>query len=238
MIIPSIRDLANSLIFRLSTLMLRVRLYLQVRLKLTKNYQPNPFDRKKSSALRVCADRYDAISSNLPDSPLSCLDIGCNQGYFTLSFAERGGYCLGIDEDRNAIFIAEAIRQINSVQNAVFSNSMVELENIPGLPKFDVVIFLSVFHHIVRHNGLSYAPQYMRELSRRNANYLVFETGQPNEQTMVWAKDMEFMLPDIEKWVEEMLLDIGYEKVKVIGRYQAVRSEVPRLLFLAEKEGQ
>jgi len=210
-------------------------LFLQKRLKLTKNYQPNPFDIIESITLRDCSDRFDAISNNLPHTPLSCLDIGCNEGYFTFKFAERGGFCVGLDAGRNEIMIADAIKQLNSVNNIVFSNSDVTLESLKGLPKFSLVIFLSVFHHIVRHNGLEYAKQYMNEISNINSKYLVFETGQPDEVTMSWAEEMSFMLPNIQVWVEEMLKDIGYDNIKVIGQHQAVKSTVPRLLFLAEK---
>jgi hypothetical protein len=94
---------------------------------------------------------------------------------------------------------------------------------------------MSVFHHIARHNGLQYAEEFMLALSHINSKYLIFETGQPNELNTTWAEDLEFMRPNIEAWISEMLKRSGYKKISVIGKNHGVYSDVDRLLFLAEK---
>jgi len=209
-------------------------LFIQNNLNLTKGYQPNPFILDGDS-IRVCQDRFISIDSELPNEPLSCLDIGCNEGFFTFKIAERGGFCMGIDSGRNEIMIAESIKEINCIENVSFVNMKISLDSFKGLPSFDVIFLLSVFHHIVRHNDIEYAKIFMLELFVKNHKYLVFETGQPDEEGVDWTKDLFFMLPNPEAWVKNMLLSVGYSSVKVIGKNKSIKSSVPRLLFLATK---
>jgi len=229
-------DLANVILYRVTILFIKIRIALQFKLKLTKAYQPSPFgERSQQFSGRECQSRFDDINKCLPSSALSALDIGCNEGYFIFRMAERGGFCHGIDMGRNEIMVADGLAKINKINNVSFSNAKIDLEYINGLPHYDVIIFMSVFHHIARHEGLKYAEKFMLSLSSINIKYLIFETGQPNELNTTWANDLNFMLPDIESWITEMLKRSGYKKINVIGKNHGVYSEVNRLLFLAEK---
>ena len=228
------RNYINALIYRVTVLFYRVRLFIQNIFHLTKGYQPNPFILDGDS-IRVCQDRFASIDSEVPNEPLSCLDIGCNEGFFTFKMAERGGFCMGIDSGRNEVMVAESIKEINRIENVSFVNMQISPDSFKSLPSFDIIFLLSVFHHIVRHNDIEYAKKFMIELSMRNHKYLVFETGQPDEEGVDWTKDLFFMLPDPEVWIKNMLLSVGYSSVKVIGKNKSIRSSIPRLLFLATK---
>jgi len=127
------------------------------------------------------------------------------------------------------------LAKINNINNVSFSNAEIDVDYISGLPHYDVIIFMSVFRHIARHNGLEYAEEFMSALSRINRKYLVFETGQPDELNTSWAEDLAFMGSDIESWVSKMLKKSGYNKISVIGKNSGIYSNVNRLLFLAEK---
>ncbi len=167
--------------------------------------------------------------------PLSCLDIGCNEGFFVFKLADRGGLCVGIDSGRNEIMTANSIKSIYQIDNVIFSNLYVKPKDITGFPVFDVVIFHSIFHHLVSNNGLEFAKDFVRKVASINSKYLIFETGQPNEKGVTWSDNMNFMLPDIDLWVKDMLMECGYTKVSVIGNSKSFRSDVQRSLFLAEK---
>ena len=229
------KALISVIINKISMWLTKTMLFLQRRFKLTKVYQPDPFNDINYSILRPSSDRFALIDNYLPNSPLSSLDIGCNEGYFTFKMAERGGFCVGVDSARNEIMIAKALSKIHSIHNAVFLNDSLRPKTLLGYAKFDVIIFLSVFHHIVRHNGLDYGLDFMRSLASINTQYLIFETGQPNEDGVGWTDDLAFMEPDVETWVKYMLTSVGYKKVTVIGQNKSVKSDVMRLLFLAEK---
>jgi SAM-dependent methyltransferase len=229
-------DLVNSALYKVVITCTKIRIALQFRLKLTKAYQPSVFgERSQCGAGRECQDRFKNINECLPDTPLSCLDIGCNEGYFVFRMSERGGFCHGIDKGRNEIMVADGLAKVNNINNVSFSNAEIDVDYIFGLPHYDVIIFMSVFHHIARHNGLKYAEEFMLALSSINNKYLIFETGQPNELNTEWAEDLTFMKPDVESWISEMLRRSGYAKISVIGKNHGIYSEVDRLLFLAEK---
>jgi SAM-dependent methyltransferase len=198
-------------------------------------YQPNPFDDYSDYNTRVCRERFSFIDKSLPNKPLSCLDIGCNEGYFVFKLAKRGGFCVGIDSGRNEIMVANSIKAINNVDNAVFSNLHLKADDVKNYPVFEVILFLSVFHHLVKNNGLDYAKLFVKNIFLINSKYFIFETGQPNEEGVPWASKLNFMLPDIDNWIKNMLIESGYKKITLIGKNKSIRSTTQRSLFLAEK---
>jgi cyclopropane fatty-acyl-phospholipid synthase-like methyltransferase len=229
-------DIANAVLYKAVIFCIKVRIWTQFKFKLTKAYQPDSFNkRSQNKASRECENRFKNINDHLPKHAFSTLDIGCNEGYFVFKMAERGGFCHGIDKGRNEIMVADGLAKINNINNIAFSNNEVDMDFIASLPHYDVVIFMSVFHHIARHNGLQYAEEFMSALSCINSKYLIFETGQPDELNTTWARDLGFMQPNVELWVCDMLKRSGYSKIKVIGRNSGIYSDIDRLLFLAEK---
>jgi 2-polyprenyl-3-methyl-5-hydroxy-6-metoxy-1,4-benzoquinol methylase len=234
-IMKKIISYINAILNRLTKLFLKLRYFLQRKLNLTKMYQPNPFIVDDGTNIRDCLERFSSIDEFLPREPLSCLDIGCNEGFFVFKLADRGGFCVGVDSGRNEIMAANSIKSIYQINNVIFSNMHVEPKDFKGFPIFNVVIFLSVFHHLVKNNGVDFAKNFVREIASINSKYLVFETGQPNEKGVTWAENMNFMLPDVDLWVKKMLLECGYKKVTIIGKNKSIRSDVQRFLFLAEK---
>jgi len=233
----NIVNLMNAVLYRFELLYFRIRLGVQRTFRLTKKYQLNPFIKGKQSApLRDTKARFDLIDKVLPQERLSCIDIGCNEGYFVFKVAERGGFCLGLDQDRNAIMVAQARAQIHKIDNVTFSNYQLDVEKCKALPKVDVIVFLSVFHHVLRHNGIEYAMDFLRAISSINTRFMIFETGQPDEENVSWTKDLDVMGDDFEQWIIEALKSVGYSKVTVLGETDSIRSDTARLLFFAEKQ--
>jgi SAM-dependent methyltransferase len=233
----SMRDIVNAVIYRISLYLLRGRVFLQDRFKLVKSYQPNPFVPvdQQTPPWRDSIDRYLSISQALPDMPFSCLDVGCNEGFFVFKMAERGGFCLGLDAGRNEIMVADSLAKIYKVNNVSFINETIDPEKSKALPVFDVVIFMSLFHHLARHNGLEYATQILQGISDSCGKYMIFETGQPDEENVSWADELKYMFPDVRVWCTDLLKGCGFNSVKVIGQHKAIYSNVPRFLFLASK---
>jgi len=233
----NIVNIMNAVLYRLEMLYFRIRLGVQRVFRLTKKYQLNPFIKgKQSTPLRDTKARFNLINKVLPRERLSCIDIGCNEGYFVFKIAERGGFCIGVDQDRNAIMVADARAKIHKVDNVTFSNYQLDVEKCRALPKVDVVVFLSVFHHILRHNGIEYAMDFLRAISAINIRYMIFETGQPNEKNVSWTNDLDIMGDDFEQWIVETLKSVGYSRVTLLGETDSIRSDTARLLFLAEKQ--
>jgi|GEM_PF-826465 len=234
-----LKDITNALIHRANIVLLRLRLFSQFRLGLLKQYQPDPFSRESADASytgRACIDRFEAISKVLPpNTPLSVLDVGCNIGYFVFRMAERGGFCLGTDIGRNEIMAAQALAYVHEIQNAAFTRFKVTPETVHFLPQVDTIFCLSIFHHFVRYFGEQDALEMMRDLSGKAGKYLVFETGQPDESGVAWADKLSFMRPDPREWIHGFLLELGFNKVHNLGKFQTSVSHVKRHLFVAER---
>lgn len=232
----NLRDVANILLDRLSRGSLRLRLIVQRVFRLTHAYQPSPFVSDMQLDPRACRKRFCAASAALNDIKApSVLDIGCNQGYFSFRFAELGGVCIGIDNDRSELMAARALAEINKVRNVAFLEITLDETNIGGLPTSDIVICLSVFHHWVRHYGEVKAINMLAMLSKKANMALIFDSGQPEEVSTTWAKELSFMTPSGPIWIAQHLADLGFVDVQEVGSFSTTLSEIPRSLFVARR---
>nr|BFD40621.1 hypothetical protein FFPRI1PSEUD_21200 [Pseudomonas sp. FFPRI_1] len=112
-------------------------------------------------ASRPCADRleviaviYDALQTLL-GRPLKILDLGCAQGYFSLSLASRGASVRGVDFLDKNIFLCNALAEENPQFNVTFEIGRVEdvIDQLqPG--QYDLILGLSVFHHVIHERGV------------------------------------------------------------------------------------
>jgi len=94
----------------------------------------------------------------------SVLDIGCNNGFFSLDIADRGvGRVQGVDLRASNIAQAEFLRQRYGFENVSFSVS--DADDLPR-EQWDVVLNLGVLYHVV--NPLQFIRQ-TYELCRKFA---------------------------------------------------------------------
>ena len=234
-VVHTYRTVSYALIERCENILLWLRLFWQTRLGLLEIYQPIYTHQPGSGepALRECEDRLRAFTARLPDGPISVLDIGCNIGFFVLSLAQRGGICVGVDAAGKQILAAKAIAALNKAKNATFVHTAVTPENVFTLPRCDLVLCLSVFHHWVRVFGKDAACRMLQIVAEHTGRYLVFETGQPDEVGARWAYELEFMHPDADTWAQVFLREAGFAEVHNLGTFPTSVSNTPRHLFLA-----
>lgn len=230
------KDLTNAGINRINRMLMRFRLGVQYNCGLVKDYQPNPFSKKskRSTGGRLCEDRYNVIANCLPDQPLSFIDLGCNCGYFTFRMAEKGGFGIGIEAGRNEIMICQTLAALHRIRSVAFSRTLLTPDNIDTLPKVDMIICLSLFHHFVRYYGQKSAHFMLDVIANKAEQYLVFETGQPDEDAD-WATELQFMKPDPKIWIETRLMELGFDSVQYMGLFSTTVSKVQRHLFVAER---
>ncbi|KYP95427.1 hypothetical protein BG74_09035 [Sodalis-like endosymbiont of Proechinophthirus fluctus] len=124
------------------------------------------------AAARDCYDRidtlgaiYDQLAAKL-SRPLRVLDLGCAQGFFCLSLAERGATVKGVDFQEKNIAVCRALAAENPHLDASFAIGRIEevidvLE--PG--QYDLGIGLSVFHHIVHLHGVERTQRWLAHLA-------------------------------------------------------------------------
>jgi hypothetical protein len=75
----------------------------------------------------------------------------------------------------------------------------------------------------------------MRLIALKTNKYLVFETGQYNEISTSWYKELSFMGDNYEEWIVNFLSKTGFKEVKPIGQFSTHLSDVKRTLFIASK---
>lgn len=89
--------------------------------------------------------RWKMISSNLELDDKTALDIGCAEGYFTSKLADLGMEVVGIDKDPEKIKIAKILW--NDKERVKFYQSELLPKSIDRIPKKDVTLLLTVYHH-------------------------------------------------------------------------------------------
>jgi ABC-2 type transport system ATP-binding protein/lipopolysaccharide transport system ATP-binding protein len=102
---------------------------------------------------------------------VSCLDLGCNQGYFTLMMAQQGcSKALGIDARPENIADAELIRRIYNLPNLTFSVADMMRIDPDEFERFDLVFMLNLLFFLENPVG---ALRIARALTKQT---LVIET--------------------------------------------------------------
>jgi SAM-dependent methyltransferase len=201
-------------------------------------YQPpysRPGDRLsdlRSTTLRPCRDRLLALQDDLKEVGRgSCLDIGCNIGFFTLALADGGYDSVGIDPAFKNIQLAQGLKKSLGLNNVIFRQEALTPESVDDLEEFDIILCLSVFHYWVSMFGLEGASKIMSVLAAKCRSRLFFEPGLPSEAT--YAGVMSFMEPDYGKWIETYLTDFGLTEVRLLGTFISPEkaSRVERLLY-------
>lgn len=86
--------------------------------------------------------------------PVRVLDLGCSQGFFSLALAEAGAIVHGVDYNEANIAVCQALAAEHLALRVSFAVGKVEevlAQMQPG--EFDLVLGLSVFHHLNQEHG-------------------------------------------------------------------------------------
>lgn len=127
--------------------------------RLPEIYQPiYGYAEFSSGASRATEDRLDDIKriyervSEKFGRPLRVLDLGCAQGFMSLSLASMGASVVGVDMLPENIELCRRLGAINSKLDVNFVEARIE-DFVSSLDKghFDLVLLLSVIHHVAFH---------------------------------------------------------------------------------------
>lgn len=180
---------------------------------------------------RSCADRLQKISQacgalcGVLGRPLKILDLGCAQGYFSLSLALLGHEVHGIDLEKRNIDVCQALAKEHSF-SVEFSVSRIEdfIQEIqPG--EYDVVLGLSVFHHIIHAKGQAVVSALLQSVLKKAALFIV-EFALP-EEPLYWASSQPV--------TPRLLLDSA-AFLSEVGRFATHLSDIKRPLYLSSDQ--
>ena len=174
--------------------------------------------------LRVIAGVQQAMSLAL-GRPLRVLDLGCAQGFISLSLAALGCHVTGVDFSAENIAVCRELAHENPHLAVDFCVDRIEcyIENIQ-YNQFDMVLGLSVFHHLVHENGIASVEKLLNKLADNSA-CLLLELALKQEP-LYWASS----LPDDPC---SLLSAIAF--FSVLSMHATHLGEVARPLFFASQ---
>jgi O-antigen chain-terminating methyltransferase len=185
-----------------------------------------------TSASRPSSDRLKQVEQiyvtleKLLGRPLKVLDLGCAQGFFSLSLAQRGAVVHGVDYLDQNIVLCKALAKENPCLNISFAEGQIE-DIVPALQpgQYDLVLGLSVFHHLVCTNGVPKVKALLERLAKVSGA-LLLEMALQNEP-LYWG-------PSQPNDPRELLNDIGF--VHLIGFNGTHLAKIPRPLFITSNQ--
>ena len=196
--------------------------------KLHERYQPIfGFPQLNEGASRQCSDRLGTIRTVLEalakhyGRPMRLLDLGCAQGFFTMSVADFCESVVGIDFLPANVDVCNAARDAAGLQHVRFEVS--EISEIIGrleAGQFDVVLGLSVFHHLCHAQGWSTVAKLLKKLAGA-ADVLVLELADAREP-LYWA-------PSLPADPVDLIRDIGF--IYPLGSFATHLGDVERTLY-------
>ena len=184
---------------------------------------------------RECKDRCriieKALNNNLARNKI--LDIGSSLGYVCYYFSDKGAETEGWEADPKNIEAAKLIGKINGIPSK-FQNKYFSLDEVNEIKKgdFDVVIILSVLHHIIHYNGLIYVQELIKNLLDK-IPVLVVELALKNEDTTLFWNDA---LPENELSIFDLVKD--EIELTLLGEFPTHLSVKKRPLYLITKRNE
>lgn len=115
------------------------------------------------------------IAAELSGDDRSLLDVGCNAGLLAARAAESGLIAVGIDANRDAV--RSARRTFAERPRLAFMVHRLEAGDLARLPRFDVVLLLSVYHQWVAEHGNGTAERMLADVAAATRRLLLFETA-------------------------------------------------------------
>jgi hypothetical protein len=154
----------------------------------------------------------------------SALDVGANTGWFAFSLAERGIPTIAVERMARHVRIGLYVRKRARLCSSVgFLVMEVTPDNVELLPYAECIIFLSIWHHIVREHGLEGATAVLRGLWEKTGKVLFFETG---ENEMPTSYGLPPMTPDAGTWLATYLQEsCPGSRVVPLGLHVALDSD-------------
>jgi hypothetical protein len=144
------------------------------------DYHPLPWlGKEQGQRVGGTESRWRQIEIALDDLAIgSAVDVGANVGWFSISLAKRKIPTLAIE--REPKFFRTLLYARSRLELADLSVLVTSLdpERLSAVPKSDLMLFLSVWHHMVRAYGYDIAVDLLGELWNRTEQVMFFDTGE------------------------------------------------------------
>jgi O-antigen chain-terminating methyltransferase len=168
---------------------------------------------------------YDQIKAST-GRDLRVLDLGCAQGYFSFNLSTHGAVVTGVDCCDENINLCNKLAEVQNIPNLDFRKD--EIQNFLTknlLEDYDLVLGLSVFHHICHEEGFEFTQKLIEDTAKV-IPHGIFELALKSEP-LYWAESLR-------ENAEELL--IGFSFVNQISTVETHLSEVKRPIFFTSNK--
>jgi hypothetical protein len=188
------------------------------------DYQPLPWLGRHRVRRETGTDsRWRAIEPALQERRVAAaVDVGANVGWFSIKMALVGIRTLAVEQEPKYYRTLLYARRRLALRNLAVLVARVDRDSVQILPSTDAVLFLSVWHHIVRHDGLEAGSEVLRQLWARCRGALFFESGE-SELPPGWG--LPPLLPSPDEFYASYLAAVcAGSEIRNFGRHVAVTS--------------
>ncbi len=152
----------------------------------------------------------------------SAVDIGANEGFFAIQLGLLGVPTVAVESAPTAYRTALLAIRRSGLENVGVLTLGVNAGTADLMPGADATVFLSLWHHLVKMQGLATATAITSRLWQGTRRAMFFDTGEAEMDPSFGLPAME---PDSETWLTGYLSDVcpGSE-VRHLGRHAAFDS--------------
>lgn len=168
---------------------------------------------------------HDALAAYF-GRPVRILDLGCAQGWFAFNLAKAGAHVVGLDIIAANINVCNMLLLENRALQARFK--LFEAEKVPDVVpegQFDLVMGLSVLHHLCYHNGKEAVRLFTEKLFSKIPSG-IFEfalASEPTELAPAQPEDPEFLINHVPFF-------------RILSRHPSHLSSVQRPLYFCSRD--
>ncbi|MGE6472516.1 methyltransferase domain-containing protein [Serratia proteamaculans] len=181
---------------------------------------------------RNCNDRLVIVENIVKtlhkklQRPLKLLDLGCAQGFFSLSLAKYCSKVKGVDFLDKNIELCNALATEFSISHVEFYQGTVQsvIQSI-DFSEYDIVLGFSIFHHVCHSDGYLSAKEQINLLANKS-NVLLLELA-VKEEGLYWAEE----LPD---HADDILDEIAFSRE--LGEFGTHLTDITRPLYFSSSK--
>lgn len=178
---------------------------------------------------RPCEDRWLLIRQVYEQAcryfnrPLRVLDLGCAQGFFSMHLAAEGASVYGVDFNDKNIAVCCVLAEHYPEYDVRFEQNDIQvvIDDLE-LDQYDLVLGLSVFHHLIHAQGLASVQRLIAALAEK-IPLGIYELALKDEP-LYWATSQPDNPEDVLKY---------YGFLSEISRLSTHLSVVTRPLYVA-----
>jgi 2-polyprenyl-3-methyl-5-hydroxy-6-metoxy-1,4-benzoquinol methylase len=177
---------------------------------------------------RPSHDRAVAIAEALGDlEGLRVLDIGSSLGFMCMYLADRGAITHGWEMNARNVEVARQVAALNGIPVSFACRTLTE-ESVTAACAWrpDVVLMLSVLHHVIYYQGLEAARTVVAELAASGTRFVVELARADEDPDLPWSASQ----PD-DPFAPFEAIPGGYD-VSVLGTFETHLSTTARELAL------